>query len=583
MKEKIISFVCAAALCFSQLSGAGAAAGAESYEYEGYSISRMEEAVAEFEKQIQTDGNEEGVTAEFENVVAELDYMMFQYVLASVQYSENMSEENYNEVVHMTSMQMECSNKFTDAINRAVNTQYRDLIQELACIEINSSDIVNEQEERESAATEEKNELLKQYNDVVYSDKSDSDKDLECAEVYLKLVKLNNTIVDREKYSSYIDYMYDVYQRDYTPEETDRIASSVSRLMNEADSLLTQKIIELEYEMLKDGDAGLVFENNMKIAQQYAYRISDELSMSAAELIEKGLYRTGSGTDSEQRAYTTMLSYTNNAVIYQYLYGYYNDMADSIHEFGHFNAMRLSAIPTLYIRGNNIDIAEVQSQGLEVLYTQFYEPIYGRYAGTMRLMEAMDLIRSVAAGFIGSEFENYVYENADNMTAKDVVEKYSEIKNRYKVYDVDFYRIPHFFASPGYYVSYAVSALAAINLWDVMYSDPELAVSMYNDFSHYPIWGTTGFSEALDTAGFENVLSTEFIENRASRFLSVISSGRIYGDTDENGVINSGDYVNLVRRIICPENEYDDSLYDLSNDGKVDVTDLMCMRKLILK
>lgn len=584
MKGKIISLLCAAAVCASCLSGISVQpVSAEGMVYEGYDISRMEEVLADFEKQTEQKNNEEGVTEGYAAIVEEYDYVIFQYSLAQVQFSENMTDENYDELTFMNAMQMECLQKINEVINRAVNSEYQELMTEFTGITITTGEIKDEQAERESAAAAEKSALIKQYNEAAYSSKSSSEKDLECAEIYLKLVKLNNSIVNREKYDNYFDYMYSVYGRDYSSDEIKQINSSVSGLMDDADRELTDRLNTLKNKMLTDKNAKLVFENNMEIAQQYAYRISGELRDSATEALEKNLYITGEGENSEQSAYTTMLSYCNSAIIYQYLYGNYNDLTSTLHEFGHFNAMRLSCIPSLYINSHNIDIAEVQSQGLEVLYTQFYESIYGEYAETMRLMEAMSLIRSVAAGFIGNEFEDYVYENSENMTAEDVVRKYDEIRSRYKFYNVNFYRIPHFFISPGYYISYAVSALAALNLWDVMYSDPELAVSMYNDFTQYPTWGPTGFSEALDTSGFENVLSTEFIENDVTDFLSLLASGQIYGDTDGNGLINTGDFITLVHQLVSPENAADNSACDLNRDGKTDISDLMLMKKLMLK
>ena len=116
-----------------------------------------------------------------------------------------------------------------------------------------------------------------------------------------------------------------------------------------------------------------------------------------------------------------------------------------------------------------------------------------------------------------------------------------------------------------------------------MYSDPELAVSMYNDFTQYRTWGPTGFSEALDTSGFENVLSTEFIENDVTDFLSLLASGQIYGDTDGNGLINTGDFITLVHQLVSPENAADNSACDLNRDGKTDISDLMLIKKLMLK
>ena len=47
-----------------------------------------------------------------------------------------------------------------------------------------------------------------------------------------------------------------------------------------------------------------------------------------------------------------------------------------VHEFGHFNADFYSTDSVLW-GSSNIDVAEIQSQGLEVLFSQFTDEIYG--------------------------------------------------------------------------------------------------------------------------------------------------------------------------------------------------------------
>lgn len=580
---KLLSFITAAGICFSlfsasfqQVSGAEA----EDFVYSRYDTAKLDSLLGDFEKLLDEKGKEEEIKRYYNLIIEEADYISFQEALAQVQYSQNVTEANLAEYNYMTTVNMLCDNSIALSFTKGINSQYRNLMKQLlneGYLENTASMDYKIKKETEEFL-EKKNDLFRRYSRLEPIDKNEiSESELtEYAQIYLDTVKLYNTLVESDEYN-YLDYAYQLYGRDYTPDDI--------KLMNDSVKSLIQKSyqnIKDRFSTLKSPSKNLVFDSNIEIAQQYSYRISDELSVSADEIIKKGLYRTGKGDNSEQKSYTTFLNYYNTGIIYQYLSGDILDLSATVHEFGHFNSMRQNSIPMLYIHNHNLDIAEVQSQGLEVLYTDFYDSIYGADAEYMRMYQAMTLISAVGAGFIGNEFEDYVFDNADNLTAEDVLNKYNELTGSYMIYNAPFYKIPHFFQYPGYYISYAVSALAALDLWDVMYKDFDRAVSMYTELSHISTYDSIPFEEALESAGFDDVLSADFINGGASEIISYLASGHIYGDADENGTLSTADLLALVKAVLSPEStDRKKTALDMNNDGEINVADIMLVKKII--
>ncbi len=580
--RKITAFMLSVMTGMNFLGTGVCSATAASPVYEGYDMSRTETVISEFEESLSKSDNFEKVLECYENMIHEADYVNYQLSLSKVQFSVERSEENYNEYVLMSAKQMEAFSKIAAAMMNAAGTEYNEPlsaeIDENYCFKLNEG--YYELSDSSEEFLNKENELYQKYMNTLDSDLSESEKEYECAKIYLDTVKLFNSRVESDEYN-YMDYAYQSYARDYSQEDIAKLNDIVAEKVLSAYISLAQR-----YETVARGRSPLevTFEDNMKIVDQFSYRISDELKENAEKMIKNGLYVTGSG-DSEELSYTTQLSYINSAIIYQYLYGSVTDFRAATHEFGHFNAMNSYSIPFLYISSNNLDIAEVQSQGLEVLYTEFYGEIFGENAEMLRLNEAMGLLSAIAAGFQGNEFECYVFAHADEMTPEDVISKYKELSEKYVLYNREFYRVPHFFEMPGYYISYAVSALAALDLWNIMYRDFDRAADIYTDFSHVSMYDGTGFSSALSECGFDDVLSENFINVKLSGFAEMLTSGRVYGDVNGSSTINALDLTCLIKMIISSGDYSDEELKngDLDENGAVDAADLLKLKNIMLK
>ena len=162
-----------------------------------------------------------------------------------------------------------------------------------------------------------------------------------------------------------------------------------------------------------------------------------------------------------------------------------------------------------------MDIAEIQSQGLELLFMQFYDDIYGDESDSKKIEKVMDLLDSVICGFLVGEFEYTVVRDKDKMTPEKVVELFNDIFKDYSPY-YNLNMIPHLFESPGYYISYATSSLAAFDIFEDLQKDPKNAVAQYEKIAKTSFnSGEYTFKMALKKCGFSDVLTKEYISNLA--------------------------------------------------------------------
>ena len=144
------------------------------------------------------------------------------------------------------------------------------------------------------------------------------------------------------------------------------------------------------------------------------------------------------------------------------------DVSTFFHEFGHYFHQ---AIAPEAAYNNDIDSSEVLSQAMELIVSKYYGRIYPQasVAGAEYNYLIVKLLENVLASFLIDEFEERVYSEVPE-TPEAVTEILMKLHSEYGYYDgmVDatyWVNTHHLFLYPGYYISYAVSAIAAANIY----------------------------------------------------------------------------------------------------------------------
>ena len=189
------------------------------------------------------------------------------------------------------------------------------------------------------------------------------------------------------------------------------------------------------------------------------------------------------------------------------------DFLTMVHEFGHFNAG--------YQQGstNSLDVAEVQSQGLEFLFMEHYEDIFDEDADALEEYSTLQLLYAFISGCLNNELETWAYLQED-LTLDALNKKHEELLIAYEqmqpdtwttqYYGKSWVQTPHYFTSPCYYISYATSVAGAFAIRELNMENPTAAVNAYLSVASAET--DKGFTEVMEEAGLGDVLAPESIQ-----------------------------------------------------------------------
>ena len=453
-----------------------------------------------------TDGQEDNLKEQIQTMLRCVDEAAAVYFRAEMQYYQNWNDKDLQLLHEQTQEDYYVVHEAAEwtMANGTRRSAYQDLFKPYAD-EDNINYYITASLNKVTSAARSSSASDGRFMDSYYSTAYDPDQSTEtsnaaCAKLYLDAISDLDTK----------EYLYDQYLRDYTVEDTARVyrelVEKLVPVMNKLESEIEDDVI-----MLKEQNKSFGVDDPFKTIQKYADRISPDFVQAINRLIDENRCVTAKGDACFDGSYTVGVPAENSALIYLYLPGGYSDLADAVHEFGHFYADCYDSTPTL-LRQSCMDIAEIQSQGLAMLFTHFYQDLYGDNSRFIEKYALFCLLDSIISGFAVGNFEYEVMKNKDTMTPDDVLECYKKIHDECGL-SMDLYQIVHLYSQPGYYVSYGASALAALQIYTTMLDDYQAAVSKYEKIAHIPsssaqhrICGT------LKDCGFSDIFTVSYLD-----------------------------------------------------------------------
>ncbi|MDD5923164.1 MAG: M3 family metallopeptidase [Clostridia bacterium] len=362
-----------------------------------------------------------------------------------------------------------------------------------------------ENSEENNKLLDKETELTLKYGELMIADEIDP---YQIGEVYLDLVETRKQIATLNGYDSYAEYAYEnVFGRNYTPDDVSALCESVK---NDIVPYYLEHIDEIE-----DAEATLSYSEldvssaRIKDMMEYgAKRLSSEVIDAYNTLIDLNLNDIEPSMTKNNTGFTTYITNYKEPFIFNSPYENYLDYTTMFHEFGHFVSSYYN--PEDSVWGYcDYDLAELQSQGMEVIFTLFYDEIFGEYSVEAKQSTIGNLMRSVIEGCIYDEFQRRVFEEK-NLTTTRVCEIFYETAESYGYEDMLYYGeydwmlISHNFESAFYYVSYAVSALSALEIAALIPNGEKEAAETYMKALSLPI-GEYSFTGALEEIGLDNL------------------------------------------------------------------------------
>ncbi len=306
--------------------------------------------------------------------------------------------------------------------------------------------------------------------------------------IFLELVQIRTEIANLNGYDSYATYADELeYCRDYSEDEIKQLYKDVKKI---AEPYFISYYNSYDEQVSSDMSTKKLLQN----LQKYTAEVDDLASTSCQQMIDENLFSIGDEADRQDGAFTTYIRKAGKPFISMTLDGQ-RDFIVLSHEFGHFTEYNNETQTNILTDSDNIDLAEIASNGLQGLMTHFYDEIYKVQADAAKRDAVGELLENVIDGCVEDEFQRAIYANPD-MTLDEINALYSKTYSKYNKWTegdpgYSWVYISHNFEAPMYYISYTVSALAALQIWNQSTKNFDKGVKMWEKFIEYGTYNQT--------------------------------------------------------------------------------------------
>lgn len=326
-------------------------------------------------------------------------------------------------------------------------------------------------------------------------------------EAYSQLVSLSNQLASEKSYANYLDYAYRLYQREYKVSDALDLSQKVIENITPLYTNMKEKLSNSEKDAaVKESNNKLsknFFGKNMDLLRNYAKDLGSDYKVNFQKLFEEGRYYFSDVYNPNTTAYTANFVSKGNVL---FLSKDYQSMSSLVHEFGHFNAH--------YTYGDSVvlDLSETQSKGNELLFLSYFKnsnSFTSEIKAGYTYDTLCDSINALLLDFAVNELEYFAYNNSFDQTSLEnkwveLLTKYGATISRNK-FDYMYQVLLNY---RGYYVSYGVSELAALQLFAKGLTDFNVAANAYK--SIYTKDGDSEkFKKSLENAGLFDVFSDD--------------------------------------------------------------------------
>ncbi len=529
--------------------------------FAGYDGKELRKIINDMNTKMKDAKNGDAIVSDYEKIIVEFDIFATQYALNNVRYYSNPLTEEYADLeLEMSSLWTELADATLIAIREALKSPCGDALKK----HINDEELVEDyldyedMTERQHELVAVSNELVQEYNssqateyavsykgrpwtkadvEAAYAagDIDDADyaqinlmisqaRNREEAGIYARLVSAKNEQARIEGYDNYAEMAYkDVYHRDYTTDDAKELYALTKKYLVPVSEKLYSCFYSEAILVVDKMFGGYLMEDEklVELVEPYIGKVHKGLTEAYDYLKDNHTYDMDYLETKMSLGYTTSLYQYGCPFIFNCPSGSYYDVETLIHEFGHYNNAYHNDVNCL-LDPTNMDVAEIHSQGLEMLMFEYFNEIYGdETANAVRFATLYNMLNSVIEGCLYDEFQNEVYSYPGEITAEECNRIFRRLSTEYgynygnnldEAYD--WVNVSHTFQSPMYYISYATSALAALDIFALAREDRKEAVDLYMTLTTYGL--DTPFCELLETVGLPDIFEEKTISTIAS-------------------------------------------------------------------
>lgn len=487
-------------------------------QYTHYDIAQF----SHFADQIRAFSDGDGDPAAFQEadyaILDELYYVYTLSALAQIAYSQDTTDANAaQENMYTTQLCYDAMALYQSAMHDvAVSSNREVMASAYADWQINSFAAYVSADDITWASLAQEELLIQKYYSLIGAETADYDAVMD---VFIELVQLRQALATDYGYDSYADYAYDyLYTRSYTPSDVQSLWRSVKEII--------VPLIEEYGELVYLDSMDVYMSDRIDCSEEAVLQsladtlpsISPKLAEAYSYMIQNQLYDITPSATKMNTGYTMRLNYYNAPFIFNAATGTYYDYTDLFHEFGHFVNQYYTLSDLIFGWPDN-DLGELQSQGMEIMMMPYYEDVFGGADGdVIRADMRMNMLYSITDGTMYDEFLQRVYAS-QNLSPEKVRAIFSEVYHAYGNAEYDgwensFMSIAHNFEYPFYYISYAVSAIPALELGALLEESPQEAINRYLQVAAMDT-ELYYYMDALEEAGFQDPFTRETLQQVA--------------------------------------------------------------------
>lgn len=427
----------------------------------------------------------EALLKDYYSIVQEICDLETMDALALYRYSLDMSDDFYAEEYDFCEEQYGIEAEKEDALYAAfAASPCRDALEQAYFGEgfFRDYDDFNTADESYFEWKQQEKDLLFQYYELSAEADFSSSRQIElnheaAGGIFIELVKVRQQLAAAKGYENYMDYSYACdFQRDYT---TALARDYLDQLKTWIAPLMQNKKIANQYSEYSSWDESKA----MKMLSAAAERMGGPIWESYRFLSGHELYDIASAPNKMSIGYTTY--FDNYEAPFIFVDPDTKDLVFTLfHEFGHFTDWYRN-----YCIAGDYETGETYSQAMQYLAFAYAEPFTDR-AREKNLRATLSdlLIYSVLQEGAFGDFELRVYAMApEELTVEKLDEVFGQCLADYGLAGLSGIRFKdnfwsvyqHFFAYPGYVISYSNSAVAAMQICRLEAEEPGAGVKAF--------------------------------------------------------------------------------------------------------
>ncbi|MCC0656622.1 peptidase M3 [Clostridioides sp. ES-S-0123-01] len=332
--------------------------------------------------------------------------------------------------------------------------------------------------------------------------------------IFLELVQTRTEIATKLGFKNYTDYAYLNLNKDYSQEDARKFRSEVK-----------EYIVPLYRKVTSQPSDSSIY---IKAYKNRSFRkfdkvledISPKLKECFNYMKKYDLYDYSSGKNKSPGGYTTYITKYKAPFLFNTWDNSFLGVTSFAHEFGHFFNYYNS------INSNNtiqpsIDICEVHSTSLEILFYKYFDEFFGKQSEAIKKEHLSIVLNTIIDACLYDEFQEIIYKNP-YMSLNDINKLFFDLEEEYGVSNkilkdknAPFWiLVSHNFQVPFYYLSYGLASDISLQIWELSQGDYRKAVDVYMDFLNQNT--DAGFKDVVEKVNLQSPFESGNLEEISS-------------------------------------------------------------------